>query len=133
MLEGQALIGTVEDVELIDPPRLAELEPHAAGVQALHVKDTGIADFPGVCRALAERITRSGGEIQLATEVIGAAGPGGLTIETTNEPIQARYAVNCGGLQADRIARLLGGDDAARGMMIVPFRGEYFELAPSPP
>lgn len=56
---------------------------------------------------------------------------GDLVIETSNGPLRTARAVNCAGLQADRIARLFGGEDAARGMMIVPFRGEYFELAPS--
>ena len=120
------------DVEMIGPERLAELEPHAAGVQALHVKVTGIADFPGVCRVLAGMITDAGGELHLETAVVGAATDGGqLVIETTGGTIRTTSAVNCAGLHADRVARLLGGEDAARGMQIVPFRGEYFELAPS--
>ena len=120
------------DVELIGPERLAELEPHAVGVQALHVKVTGIADFPGVCRVLADRIVAAGGEIRLSSAVVGATTDAEeVVIETTSGSIRAGRAVNCAGLQADRIARLLGGPEAARGMSIVPFRGEYFELAPS--
>jgi len=120
------------DVELIGPERLAELEPHAAGIEALHVKVTGIADFPGVCRALADRIVAAGGDIRLSSAVVGAATDSTeVVIETTSGSIRADRAVNCAGLQADRIARLLGGPEAARGMSIVPFRGEYFELAPS--
>ncbi len=120
------------DVELIGPERLAELEPHAAGVEALHVKVTGIADFPGVCRVLADRIVAAGGDIRLSSAVVGAATDSEeVVIETTSGSIRAGRAVNCAGLQADRIARLLGGQEAARGMSIVPFRGEYFELAPS--
>jgi (S)-2-hydroxyglutarate dehydrogenase len=120
------------DVELIGPQRLAELEPHASGVQALHVKVTGIADYPGVCRVLAAQFQEAGGELHLSTAVTGAATDGDrLVLETTAGAIRASRAVNCAGLQADRIARLLGGEDAARGMVIVPFRGEYFELAPS--
>ena len=120
------------DVELIGPERLAELEPHAAGVEALHVKVTGIADFPGVCRVLARRIEEHGGELRLGTAVNGVAeDAGGLVVETVAGALRTRRVVNCAGLHADRIARLFGGEDAARGMMIVPFRGEYFELAPS--
>ncbi len=120
------------DVELIGPERLAELEPHAAGIEALHVKVTGIADFPGVCRVLAEQLVARGGELRLGTAVTGVAGvAGGLVVETSGGPLHTDRAVNCAGLQADRIARLFGGEEAARGMVIVPFRGEYFELAPS--
>ncbi len=32
--------------ELIDRARLAELEPHAAGVRAIHVPEAGIVDYP---------------------------------------------------------------------------------------
>ena len=117
---------------MIGPERLAELEPHAAGIRALHVKVTGIADYPGVCRVLAAMITAAGGELHLETAVVGATTDGGqLVIETTDGPLRTTSAVNCAGLQADRVARLFGGEEAARGMQIVPFRGEYFELAPS--
>ncbi len=120
------------DVELIGPERLAELEPHASGVQALHVRVTGIADFPGVCRVLADLLVEHGGDVRLATAVTGVASDSdGLVVETTAGPLRTTRAVNCGGLHADRIARLFGGEEAARGMLIVPFRGEYFELAPS--
>jgi L-2-hydroxyglutarate oxidase len=40
--------------------------------------------------------------------------------------LRARVMVNCAGLHCDRLARLTGDDPPAR---IVPFRGEYFELA----
>jgi len=41
--------------ELIDRARLGELEPHAAGVRALHVPEAGIISYRQVCRRLAER------------------------------------------------------------------------------
>jgi L-2-hydroxyglutarate oxidase len=116
------------DVELIGPARLRELEPHATGVEALHVRSTGIADFVGVCHAMADDIAAAGGAVFVGTRVVGAAG---VVVETDRGAIEARAIVNCAGLHADRIARLLGGDDAARGMSIVPFRGEFYELAPS--
>ena len=40
--------------------------------------------------------------------------------------LRARTLVNCAGLHCDRVARLAGDDP---GMRIVPFRGEYYELA----
>jgi len=41
--------------------------------------------------------------------------------------VQARHAVNCAGLYADRIAAMSGQDLDTK---IVPFRGEYYELVP---
>jgi len=43
--------------------------------------------------------------------------------------VAAGHAINCAGLHSDRIARLAGADP---GVAIVPFRGEYFELAIGP-
>ena len=41
--------------------------------------------------------------------------------------MRARYAINCAGLHSDRIARMAG---ARFGLRIVPFRGEYYMVAP---
>ncbi|MCU1500994.1 MAG: dependent oxidoreductase [Ilumatobacteraceae bacterium] len=120
------------DVELVGSARLRELEPHAAGIEALHVKVTGIADYSGVCAALATALVGRGAQLRLGAAVVGVASDGAaLVVETSAGPLRTDRVVNCAGLHADRIARLFGGDAAAKGMMIVPFRGEYFELAPS--
>ncbi len=133
-LEQRCLANGVP-VERAGPERMREIEPHVAGIEALHVRVTGIADYPGVCRAFADDVVAGGGELLLGAEVVGArdvAGPAGeLVVETTQGAVAARRVVNCAGLHADRIARLLGGEAAARGLVLVPFRGEYYELAPA--
>jgi (S)-2-hydroxyglutarate dehydrogenase len=48
-------------------------------------------------------------------------------IETARGPVEARFLINCAGLQSDRVARLCGVDP---GVTIVPFRGEYYEIVP---
>lgn len=118
-------------VEMIGPERLAELEPHAHGVAALRVLDTGITDYPAVCRTLTAQIQNAGGALQLETSVLsGTERPEGLVVETTRGPIAARRVVTCAGLQADRVAVAISGPEGAAGLSIVPFRGEYFELVP---
>ena len=118
--------------EIIGPDRLAELEPHATGVQALHVPSTGIVDFPAVCRVLATQLVATDVDLRLGCALVGATSlADGLVLHTITGDIEAATVVNCAGLHADRIARLLGGPCAANGLMIVPFRGEYFELAPA--
>ena len=119
-------------VELVGPERMREIEPHVAGVQALHVTVTGIADYPGVCRAFVEDLRAGGADLMLGAELTAVHERGGeLVLQTTAGDIEAKRVVNCAGLHADRIARMFGGEDASRGMLIVPFRGEYYELAPS--
>ncbi|MFN9721010.1 MAG: L-2-hydroxyglutarate oxidase [Planctomycetota bacterium] len=113
---------------LIDRSRLLELEPHCAGLEAIHVPEAGIVDYPGVCSRLGELIRRHGAGIRLGTRVISMRQKTDFVrLETSAGPCNARLVVNCGGLQSDRVARLSGQTFRER---IVPFRGEYFELRP---
>lgn len=114
-------------VRLISPEEAREFEPHVACVAALRVDTTGIVDFRGVCAALARLIGQNGGQVRLGTEIVGIDGRfDGVTVTTTAGEFTAAQFVNCAGLHSDRLARLAGLDPAVR---IIPFRGEYFELA----
>jgi (S)-2-hydroxyglutarate dehydrogenase len=114
------------------PAQLAEYEPHVRGLAAIHVGTTGICDYTAVSGTLARLAADAGTEVRYGAEVrsvtrrpdgivLGTAGAGG------SAEVRARVLVNCAGLHCDRIARLAGDDP---GMRIVPFRGEYYELAP---
>jgi (S)-2-hydroxyglutarate dehydrogenase len=114
--------------ELIGRDRLLELEPHAAGLQAIHVPEAGIVDYKQVCERLAARIREQGGEITLDARVIGfQSTPNETIVRTTAGDFAARQVVNCAGLHSDHVAKLSGEEPAVK---IVPFRGEYFELRP---
>jgi L-2-hydroxyglutarate oxidase len=114
--------------EQIGSERLRELEPHAAGLAAIHVPEAGIVDYAYVCERLAHRIREAGGEITLNARVRGFhAAPDAATVKTTAGEFSAEQVVNCAGLHCDRIARLSG---ARPKVQIVPFRGEYFKLRP---
>ncbi|MEM6782849.1 MAG: L-2-hydroxyglutarate oxidase [Bacteroidota bacterium] len=114
--------------ELVGPERLRELEPHVAGVAAIHVPDAGIADYPALGRRLAERAREQGLDLRLGHAVTGIASHAdSVTVETTQGAITARTLVACAGLHADRLARMAGLDP---DVQIVPFRGEYLELRP---
>jgi L-2-hydroxyglutarate oxidase len=117
--------------EVVDGARLRDIEPHVAGIAALHVLDTGIVDYAQVCRSLAKDVEGANGGIRLGCEVRSArVTSSSLVLETTNGPIEAERVVNCAGLYADEVARLVSGDDVVRDIRVVAFRGEYAELAP---
>lgn len=112
--------------ELIGPERLKELEPHAAGVEAIHVPEAGIVNFREVAQKLASLIAERGGEVHCKARVVGfKTVDSEVAIETTAGDFVAGYVVNCTGLQSDRTARLTGQPVTTK---IVPFRGEYYEL-----
>jgi (S)-2-hydroxyglutarate dehydrogenase len=105
-----------------------EIEPHVSCLEGIHVPSTGIVDFTGVCRKLAELIGARGGELHLCTKVHGFRANGSEAIlETSKGALTARWIINCAGLHSDRVARLAGMKPDAR---IVPFRGEYYALKP---
>jgi L-2-hydroxyglutarate oxidase len=113
---------------MIGRERLRELEPHAAGVRAIHVAETGIVDYRQVCERLAERIRERDGEIRIGTRVVGMTQrPDGVVVHSTNGDVIAQCVVTCAGLQCDRVAAMSGQDLGAK---IIPFRGEYYALTP---
>lgn len=114
--------------EVIGVERLRELEPHTAGLKAIHVPSAGIVDYRSVSKRLAARIEEQGGVVKLNTSLRGSRTmPSSRVLLTSTGDLETRYVVNCAGLQSDRVAKLLGQTPSAR---IVPFRGEYFELKP---
>jgi L-2-hydroxyglutarate oxidase len=118
-------------VEHLGPAGMRDVEPHVAGVAALHVPVTGIVDYGEVSAALADELQADGVEIRTGVAVRGGRTSGtGVEIDTDSGSLRASVAVNCGGLHADRIARAMGAHDLD-GIRIVPFRGEYYELADS--
>ncbi len=114
---------------LIDKARLAELEPHASGVAAIHVPEAGIVNYRQVCERLAEKVRLAGGAVVFGAKVTSVhRKPDGVTVVSSGGEFIASQLVNCAGLHSDRVARLTGQNPGAQ---IVPFRGEYFELKPS--
>jgi L-2-hydroxyglutarate oxidase len=114
--------------ERIGPERLRELEPHAAGVAALHVPETGIVDYTAVCRKLQALIEKAGGAVLTSARVLGLRPDGErVVVETEQGPVATAAVVNCAGLHSDRVLARFG---ERRPVRIVPFRGEYYELRP---
>lgn len=123
-LERRGQANGLSGLRRLRAEEIREVEPHAAGIAALHVPETGIVDYPAVARAYGRRIERHGGKILLKARVTSVRP--GLVVETTSGAVACSRLVNCAGLQSDRIARLCGAEPDVR---IVPFRGEYYELA----
>ncbi|AZQ35777.1 L-2-hydroxyglutarate oxidase [Streptomyces cyaneochromogenes] len=106
--------------------QIAEYEPEVRGLAAIHVGTTGVCDFVGVARQLAEA---SGAEIRYGAQVERVdrrAGLGVAVRTTRGDVVRGRVLVNCAGLYCDEVARMTGDEP---GVRIVPFRGEYYSLA----
>lgn len=106
--------------------QIAEYEPEVRGLAAIHVGSTGVCDYVGVARQLA---LASGADIRYGARVVQVdrRPERGVAVRTaTGDIVRGRVLVNCAGLYCDELARLTGDEP---GVRIVPFRGEYYELA----
>ena len=129
-LKERGLANGVDDLEEVGPERIREIEPHVLGIRALWSPRTGITDFARVTRAYADDVRARGGAIELARPVTAIERrPDALVLATPRGPVQARAVVACAGLWADRVAALTG-DRTHDSPSIVPFRGDYYTLAP---
>jgi L-2-hydroxyglutarate oxidase len=114
--------------EIIGRERLDELEPHAAGIKAIHVPAAGIVNYRQVCERFAQRVEQRGGKVitgARVTEIRQSTGE--VAVVSTAGEFAAGHLVNCAGLHCDRVTKLGGQRPDAK---IVPFRGEYYELKP---
>ncbi|HJT81702.1 MAG TPA: L-2-hydroxyglutarate oxidase [Chthoniobacterales bacterium] len=126
-LYQRALQNGVE-VEKLSPEQVREIEPHVSCIAALRVPGTGIVSYTSVCLKFRQLIEEQGGSIVIGRRVEKLVNDGNeKVVVTPQQEFRARFLINCGGLQSDRLARMSGADPGAR---IVPFRGEYYELVP---
>ncbi|MGA2637253.1 L-2-hydroxyglutarate oxidase [Methylocella sp.] len=117
------------EVERIDARELTRREPNIAGLAALFVPSTAIVDYKRVSEALADDFRAAGGDLALSAEVVAIREEAAaVCVSTPSQTYRARALIVCGGLQSDRLAQMAGVPVSHR---IVPFRGEYYALAPS--
>jgi L-2-hydroxyglutarate oxidase len=114
---------------IIDQAHLREIEPHTAGIKAIHVPEAGIVDYKQVCQRLSQRIEEHDGRIVMHAQVLGVCRTGNqVTLQSQAGDFTVDYVVNCAGLHSDRVTALSGQRPEVK---IVPFRGEYYEVKPS--
>lgn len=127
-LERRARANRVPGLRRISSAQIAQLEPAARGVAALHSPSTGVVDFASVARALAEDVQAADGRLITACAVRSATVSGrGLVLEHDHGQLRAGHAVFCAGAWSDRLAVSCGARLEHR---IVPFRGAYLRVRP---
>jgi (S)-2-hydroxyglutarate dehydrogenase len=128
-IERRSIANRVPELRRIDGhAALREIEPHSAGVAAVHSPRTASVDYVAVTERMAQEVRAGGGDVLLGHEVTG--------IRTDRGRVQVRTLVSehlfdrlvvCAGLHSDTVARFVGADPSPK---VLPFRGEYWELAP---
>jgi (S)-2-hydroxyglutarate dehydrogenase len=128
-LLARGIANGLEGLQLLERDAMRQLEPNVGGLRALHVPSTGITDYAMVATKYAEIAARHGADVKTNAAVFGFKHSADeIVVQTRAGDFSARYVVNCAGLYSDRIARMAGDDP---GVIVVPFRGEYYDLIPA--
>ena len=124
---GQA--NGIEDMQRVTAEEIREIEPFCTGIAGVRVGCTGIIDFRSATETMARLAlaVQPESRVALGEEFLGiSSSDSGSQVRTIKGTHRARYAIFCGGLQSDRLAR---ADGAVVHERIVGFRGDYYELS----
>ncbi|TCP20652.1 L-2-hydroxyglutarate oxidase [Scopulibacillus darangshiensis] len=114
-------------VEKMTANQINEIEPHVQSIGGIYVPSTGIVDFSEVSRRLADLLISKNQDLLLGTMLTSANYTSdAVELKTAKGTLQSKYVINCSGLNSDKVAHLFG---IKVDMTIVPFKGEYYELA----
>ncbi len=114
------------NLKMLNAAQVKEHEPHVAGIAGIHVPQTGIVDYRVVAEKYAEIFQQKDGEVRLGEKVVDIQlASDKAVVITQKSSYTGKLVVNCGGLYADKLARLTLKDVSFK---IIPFRGEYYKL-----
>lgn len=119
----------IEGIKKITAAEVKEIEPFVECIAGIYVPVTGIIDFRGATAKMVElaRSINPESEVRLSTEFLDVEKKEDFSvINTSKGSIESRYLVYCSGLHADRLAKK---DGVKLREQVVPFRGDYYELA----
>lgn len=119
----------LKGIEEITAEQVKEIEPFAECIAGLSVPSTGIINFVAVTNKMVEIIRDINSDSSLLTsqEVKSVDFDSDINILLTgHRRFKARKIIFCGGLQADRLAKM---DKIQLKERIVGFRGDYYQLA----
>jgi L-2-hydroxyglutarate oxidase len=127
-LERRGRQNEVPGLRRLGGDEIAEIEPHARGVAALHSPETGVVDFARVAASYAGDVEKEGGTVVTGAGVRSLTPRGEtITVEHERGTTVAGFVVSCAGAWSDRLAVAAGAPAEPR---IVPFRGGYLRLRP---
>ena len=125
-LERRGGLNGVPGLRIIDREELSRLEPNVVSAEALFSPTGSIVDSRGLVFSIAREAEERGAELIMGVKVVSlqVASPR-VRVSTTAGDMECGILINCAGLHADRIAKMVG---LSRRYSIVPFKGQYYRL-----
>jgi L-2-hydroxyglutarate oxidase LhgO len=137
-LMKQGVDNGVEGLEFLDGEAVKSLEPNIHVERALYSPSTGIIEPDELMAHFYAEASRNSVVLSTSTEVTSlrkikdAYEIGGIS-QGERFTIRAQVIINCAGLQADKVAGMLGIDLVKHGYMQHPCKGDYFRAVGKPP
>jgi L-2-hydroxyglutarate oxidase LhgO len=136
-IELNARANDVLDLEWLDPSEVRRAEPELSCIRALSSPSTGIVDSHVLMQSLLADAEAGGANIAYDTKVTRLRPTSAgieIAINSASAPIvRARLAVNCAGLQADRVAACIEGFPPQHIPTVRFAKGSYFALSGASP
>jgi L-2-hydroxyglutarate oxidase len=116
-------------LKFLNPEELKQREPNVRAKKALLVPEEGIVDYKQVMEVMAKHILNASGKIYTNNKVFGltASNEYSSVLKTENNEQAFDLVINCSGLFSDRTYSSLTSKKSP--IRIVPFRGEYMQIA----
>jgi len=126
----RGLANGLSGISRLSSAAIKEYEPHCAGIEGIHVPQTGIIDYPKMAKVLLHLfVNKYNGEVRFNEQVTNVVSKdGAVYVDTTTKSYGTNKLVTCAGLFSDRVASLTESNNDLR---IIPFRGEYYKLKES--
>ncbi len=118
----------IPGLKIIDQATVRSMEPHISDtvISALYAPTAGITEPWALAVAYAENAMDNGAKLFLDFEVKSIeSSERGYKISSADLNIEAKYVVNCAGVYADEIYKLI---DPSADLEIQPIRGQYYLL-----
>lgn len=117
----------LEGIRKISAEEAREIEPHVKCIEGIWVPKTGIIDYKKVTEKYLELFKKLGGDFFSGSKVNKIiSGRNECIVLTDKDEFKCKVLVNCAGLYSDKITKMSGS--TMEDIMIIPFRGEYYEL-----
>jgi len=129
-----AIRNGVDDLIVLEPEQISELEPNIFAIKALFSPSTGIVDSHSLMKRFETNAINNGSQVVYGSEVTGIRrikygyditipDPGKKSFNFTS-----RIVINSAGLNSDKVSEMVGINDDK--LKILFCKGEYFRLKP---
>ena len=118
----------LEGLRILEKEEALEIEPHVNIHKAIKVPQTGIIHYADVAEVLRKILEQHNVDFFFSSALTSVTrDKETMVLQAGQNEIKTKNLINCAGLYSDKVAQMSGVDP---GCLVIPFRGEYYEIKP---